>query len=117
MFDVSSISYDKLKFLGSNSSGGLLVPVPNPNGMMMDDTHDQHFQMASEVTSKRLSSALQSLITGNISSFPLSSTSSGSTFEFSEDGPVRVSESLGPIFAERGTTQGKIKLKNLVIDK
>jgi len=71
--------------------------------------HSNHFKPAAEQANAELVPALNSLITGNISSFPLSSTSAGVLFDFSSGEPVRVTESLGPILAETGKTLGKGK--------
>lgn len=72
--------------------------------------HGNHFIEAAERAATELSPALNNLIAGNISSFPLSSTSAGVTFDFSTGQPVSVSESLGPIFAETAKTLGKGKI-------
>ncbi len=85
--------------------------------------HGNHFIEAAELANQTLTPSLNSLIAGNISSFPLSSTSLGVTFDFSSGKPVAVKESLGPIFAETGTTLGKNKLNlgvnhtNLTLDR
>ena len=85
------------------------VKILGSNGAMQRSpgNHGTHFLEAAEQAAGELSPVLNSLITGNISSFPLSSTSAGVTFDFSSGRPVSVSESLGPIFAETGKTLGK----------
>ena len=45
-------------------------------------------------------------IGSSLSNFPLSSTVSGLTFDFSTGAPVATTASLGPIFAERAQTIG-----------
>ena len=72
--------------------------------------HGTHFEDAAKIASKELAPALNNLIAGNISSFPLSSTTAGISFDFSSGQPVSISESLGPIFAETAKTVGKRKM-------
>ena len=92
--------------LGENSA---LTPVPiNIPGVTV--THADHFKPAARAADSILVPALNNLITDNISSFPLSSTSVGIAFDFSTGRPVSIVESLGPIFAETGKTLGKGKL-------
>ena len=74
------------------------------------DFHGAHYIPASNRASGILTPALNSMIAANVSSFPLSSTSSGVTFDFSTGRPVSISESLGPILAETAKTLGKGKL-------
>lgn len=92
------------QILGEN---GELVRVTDtlPNGMIID--HGLHFQPAADSANNILVPALNRLIASNVSSFPLSSTSAGIRFDFSTGQPVRITESLGPIFAETGKTLGK----------
>ncbi|TDI79684.1 MAG: hypothetical protein E2O79_10095 [Caldithrix sp.] len=71
--------------------------------------HGMHFLEAADLANSSLSPALNSLIASNVSSFPLSSTSAGVTFDFSTGQPVSITESMGPIFAETGKTLGKGK--------
>ena len=72
--------------------------------------HANHFIPAAENASENLTPALSSLIASNVSSFPLSSTIAGITFDFSTGQPVSVTESLGPILAETAETLGKGKV-------
>ncbi len=72
--------------------------------------HGNHFRRAAGLADSVLAPALNSLIGGNVSSFPLSSTSVGVSFDFSTGQPVSIVESLGPIFAETGRTLGKGKI-------
>ncbi len=72
--------------------------------------HGGHFLPASREAADQLTPALNSLIASNVSSFPLSSTVAGVTFDFSSGQPVSVRESLGPIFAETAETLGDSKL-------
>jgi hypothetical protein len=72
--------------------------------------HGTHFLESAFRANSELAPALNSLITGNVSSFPLSSTSSGILFDFSTGQPVRVTASLGPIFAETAKPLGRGKL-------
>lgn len=73
-------------------------------------THGTHFLEAAAEADSILTPALNSLIVGNISSFPLSSSIPGVTFDFSSGVPVPITESLGPIFSETAETIGKGKL-------
>lgn len=72
--------------------------------------HKDHFVPAAQIASAQLTPALNSLIASNVSSFPLSSTAAGVTFDFSTGQPVSIRESLGPIFSENAGTLGKGKL-------
>lgn len=72
--------------------------------------HGDHFKPAAESARISLVDGLNKLISSNISSFPLNSTSAGVSFDFSTGQPVSIRESLGPIFAETGKTLGKGKM-------
>jgi hypothetical protein len=72
--------------------------------------HANHFVPAANNANAELVPALNSLITGDISSFPLSSTSPRIGFDFSSGRPVSVTGSLGPIMAETAEPLGKGKL-------
>lgn len=72
--------------------------------------HGSHFFEAADKATSVLTPALSSLIASNVSSFPLSSTVAGITFDFSTGMPVKITESLGPIFAETAQTLGKGKV-------
>lgn len=72
--------------------------------------HGIHYLRAAADADSLLKPALNSLIATNVSSFPLSSTGAGVTFDFSSGRPVSIRESLGPIFAETAQTLGKGKL-------
>ena len=69
--------------------------------------HRRHYIPSSRAADSILVPNLKRLIAGNISSFPVSSTAVGVSFDFSSGRPVSISESLGPIFAETGRTLGK----------
>ena len=73
--------------------------------------HANHFKPAADNANAELVPALNSLIVGDISSFPLSSASGGISYDFSSGRPVRTTESLGPIFAETARPIGKGKLQ------
>ncbi|HMK39734.1 MAG TPA: hypothetical protein VK569_10360, partial [Bacteroidota bacterium] len=72
--------------------------------------HSNHFVPAANNANAELVPALNSLITGDISSFPLSSTSPRIGFDFSTGRPISVTQSLGPIMAEIAEPLGKGKL-------
>ncbi len=94
-------------FLGRADQDGNITP-----GLIAvsGEFHGAHFIPASKRANELLTPALNSLIATNVSSFPLSSTSAGVTFDFSTGRPVSISESLGPIVAETAPTLGKGKL-------
>ena len=70
-------------------------------------THANHYVHAAALAESLLVPSLNGLIVSNISSFPLSSTTPGLTFDFSGGQLVSVQEGTGPIFADRATTIGK----------
>lgn len=70
-------------------------------------THGQHFLPASVEANDALIPALNTLISSQIASFPLSSTSPGVTFDFTTGQPISILGSQGPIFAETAETLGK----------
>jgi hypothetical protein len=69
--------------------------------------HANHFLDAAAEAESVLVPALNGLIVSNISSFPLSATTPGVSFDFSGGQLVTVQEGAGPIFADRATTIGK----------
>lgn len=71
--------------------------------------HASHFIPAAADANQYLVPALNSMIASNVAAFPLSSTVAGITFDFAGGKPVRVVESLGPIFAETAATLGPRK--------
>lgn len=68
--------------------------------------HGQHFKPANVAASATIINTLNNFIGTSVSSFPLSSTAAGLTFDFSSGRPVSTSTSFGPIFAERAQTIG-----------
>lgn len=98
-------------FNGILGDDGALTPVLviNAAGDTLGN-HRNHFQPAADAANGILAPALNSLIASNVSSFPLSSTSVGVSFDFSTGQPVSITESLGPIFAEMGRSLGKGKV-------
>ena len=74
--------------------------------------HGEHFLPVNVATSQAIINSLNSFIGASISSFPLSSSTAGVTFDFSTGKPVPTSTSFGPIFSERGQTvgQGRINM-------
>ena len=69
--------------------------------------HGDHFKPANVGASASIIEGLGNFISASASSFPLSSTSPGVTFDFSSGVPVAATTSAGPIFAENATTIGK----------
>jgi len=86
------------------------------NKVLRDDlrlspgVHARHYFDAADSANAVFTPALNSLIASNISSFPLTSTIAGVTYDFSTGRPVPITESLGPIFAETAETLGKGRL-------
>ena len=72
-----------------------------------DTEHGDHFRPANVGASARIIDALGNFISASASSFPLSSTTPGVTFDFSSGVPVAATTSAGPIFAENATTIGR----------
>lgn len=71
--------------------------------------HSNHFVAAAELANAELTPALNSMIASQVSSFPVSSSAVGVTFDFSSGQPVKVVGSQGPIFGEIANTLGKGK--------
>ena len=69
--------------------------------------HGEHFKPANVASSQTIINSLNNFIGTGVSSFPLSSTVAGLTFDFSSGRPVSTSTSLGPIFSERAQTLGQ----------
>jgi hypothetical protein len=84
----------------------LAVRLAGPGGTQ----HGQHFTLANVETNQAVQQAFTTLIGSNVSNFPLSSTVSGLTFDFSTGAPVATTTSLGPIFAERAQTIGRRRM-------
>lgn len=80
------------------------------NFQLSPGPHADHYLPAADVATSALTPALSALISSNVSSFPLSATIGGVTFDFSTGQPVSVVESQGPIFAEIAETLGERKL-------
>jgi hypothetical protein len=74
--------------------------------------HGEHFLPVNVASSKAIINSLNNFIGASVSSFPLSSSTAGVTFDFSSGKPVPTSTSFGPIFSERGQTigQGRINM-------
>lgn len=68
--------------------------------------HGEHFKPANIAASIAVINSLNNFIGTSVSSFPLSSTVAGLTFDFNSGHPVSTSTSLGPIFSERAQTLG-----------
>jgi len=81
---------------------GILLAPPPPGGF----SHAPHFQAASLQGLDRLSGALSS----GLGVLALSSSVTGFTFDIERGVPVRTTESLGPLLAERAPTLGARKL-------
>ncbi len=69
--------------------------------------HGMHFIPASDSITSTLISFLSNSIVLSVSNTPVSSASSGTTFQFQGGVPIRTSTSAGPVFAERAQTLGR----------
>ena len=69
--------------------------------------HAEHFLPSNVASSQAVITSLQNFIGSSISSFPLSSSTAGVTFDFSSGRPIPTSTSFGPIFSERAQTLGR----------
>lgn len=69
--------------------------------------HGTHFIPASDTVASTIVSFLSNSIVLSVSNTPVSSASSGTTFQFQGGVPVRTSTSAGPVFAERAQTLGR----------
>ena len=83
------------------------LTVGKLQGASSSDLQQQPFGLQNNPASRNVAGAMASLITTNASAFPLSSTSSGLTFDLSSGVPVATTTSTGPIFADRATTLGR----------
>jgi hypothetical protein len=81
---------------------GILLAPPPPGGF----NHAPHFQAASLQGLDRLNASLSS----GLGVLALSSSVTGFTFDIERGVPVRTTESLGPLLAERAPTLGARKL-------
>lgn len=72
--------------------------------------HGGHFNPASDSVSSTIIAFLSNSIILSVSNTPVSSASSGTTFQFQGGVPVRTSTSAGPVFAERAQTLGRGRL-------
>jgi hypothetical protein len=99
---------------GAAEAAGLRDTVKNlwPDGIRLQPTpppfpsHDPHFLVSSLQGLDTLNTALAS----SLGLFALNSTVSGFTFDIERGVPVRTTESLGPLLAERAETIGAGKL-------
>jgi hypothetical protein len=72
--------------------------------------HAGHYLDAAAEANRVLTPGLNALIASNVSSFPLTATVAGVTFDWSTGRPVKITESLGPILSETAETLGKGKI-------
>jgi hypothetical protein len=68
------------------------------------------FANAAERANQFLTPVMNNLITANVSSFPLTSTIAGISFDMSSGAPEMTMGSLGPIFAETAETLGPLNI-------
>src|SRR5690242_1237594 len=69
--------------------------------------HGLHFIPADQAGSTSILAFLGNSIGASVDNTPISSASSGTTFEFVNGAPVKTSTSSGPIFGERAQTLGR----------
>lgn len=69
--------------------------------------HGLHFIPADQAGSTSILSFLGNAIGASVDNTPITSASSGTTFEFVNGAPVKTSTSSGPIFGERAQTLGR----------
>ena len=74
--------------------------------LLSPGVHANHFLPAADEASNALTPALNSLIAGNISSFPLSSNVAGVMISVVDGQPIITRGSMGPIVAETAETLG-----------
>jgi hypothetical protein len=103
---AQELEYDNL----SDVFSGVFDYILTEAFQLSPGPHADHYIPASERTSAELIPALNTLISSSVASFPLTSTVAGITFDFSSGAPVRVVESLGPIFSETPATLGYRKI-------
>ncbi len=72
--------------------------------------HGNHFVPSANQGNATVINFITGSIGGSIANVPVSATSGGATFRFEGGVPVKTSESLGPIFAERAQTLGRGRL-------
>lgn len=85
--------------------------VLSPENLFLGEfEHGRHFLPSSVSSSQATINSFGNFISANVSSFPLSSTTAGLTFDFSTGVPVSTTTSLGPIFSERAQTLGSGRL-------
>ena len=92
-----------------NEFRNLFVDVLVNRLQLSPEGHGNHFIESAQAANADLTPGLSSLIANEVSSFPLSSTSVGVTFDFSTGEPIKIIDSLGPIFAENAETLGRGK--------
>lgn len=112
VFSISLLFFQMLvgQSLRDNIDGIFKAVLELRTGGPVGTQHGEHFRPDNVAFSAATINAFSNFIAGNISSFPLSSTVAGLTFDFSTGVPVSTSTSLGPIFAERAQTLGKGRL-------
>ncbi len=103
LFGLQGTAYAQLEDTFADVFNAFLIDQIALSG----EFHGSHYLPAANLAADELTPSLNSLIANNISSFPLSSTVAGITFDFSGGRPETIRESLGPIFAENAVTIGK----------
>ena len=88
----------------------VLLPTDQGGSLFLSGpggAHGRHFIPSAVEASNTTITSFANFVSANISSFPLSSSTAGLTFDFSSGVPISTSTSLGPIFAERAQTLGR----------
>lgn len=97
----------QLFIFGPGQDPLFLGGTADPSNPATIQLHGSHFTPAAAAGNGTIISFITSAVSGNVADFPVSATSSGSTFRFEGGAPVRTSISPGPIFAERAPTLGR----------
>lgn len=97
----------QLFIFGPGQDPLFLGGTADPSNPVTIQIHGSHFTPAAAAGNGTIISFITSAVSSGVSEFPISATSSGSTFRFEGGQPVQTSVSPGPIFAERAPTLGK----------
>ena len=93
--------------LGLFSFGACGEPLCLPTLVLAGNVHGRHYIPSAESGNAAIIAFLGGAVGSNVSSIPISATTSGVTYSFAGGAPVRTNVSSGPIFAERAQTLGR----------
>ena len=97
----------QLFIFGPGQDPLFLGGTADPSNPVTIQIHGNHFTPAAAAGNGTVIAFITSAVSSSVSDFPISATSSGSTFRFEGGQPVQTSLSPGPIFAERAPTLGR----------